>query len=597
MKKKLEQWEVLLRDLRTEFLLREEELELLHDIDLRLLKEEVSLEDLLPVIASRIKSLVHADHASILLRRGPVLEVAHSSDGLDLGQRISIRDSICGLCLTTHQNICIDELRESELEGKYVPIAGYNGSPIRSLLEVPIDFRNEAIGVLCVESIRPHAFKQVHARVMGAIASQIAIALQHVQHFQSAALFAALDHMITDPSDTHQVIQRALQRVMDELYKLHGVQLSGAQILFRQSANELEIVHSTNSTDRGLRVAIDDSISGRAVKEHRTINVPDVGDDPLYLRMLGSTILSELAVPIELAENNSKVVIGVLNVESSELDAFSGFNQIILENFADKVRILLAFVKLRTDLTDILESRHASDLLIAVGDQTSHLVHQLNSKVGLLAAKVRNLQKRLASSTIMDDGGTFLDRSLTGILELAEQTLEMPERITRFLSEEIDVNACVTESLEELDIPASITVETSLDQSLPEFRLYSFDIVVQNIIKNAIDAMPTGGLLRVATQKVTHPELDSGYLQLTVSDTGAGIPDDILPRIFDLNFTTKAEKGEGLGLGLWWVRAFLLRSQGEINVNSKPNRGTKFVITIPLPLQGDGHQPDASDSE
>jgi signal transduction histidine kinase len=197
----------------------------------------------------------------------------------------------------------------------------------------------------------------------------------------------------------------------------------------------------------------------------------------------------------------------------------------------------------------------------------------------------------------MDDGGTFLDRSLTGILELAEQTLEMPERITRFLSEEIDVNACVTESLEELDIPASITVETSLDQSLPEFRLYSFDIVVQNIIKNAIDAMPTGGLLRVATQKVTHPELDSGYLQLTVSDTGAGIPDDILPRIFDLNFTTKAEKGEGLGLGLWWVRAFLLRSQGEINVNSKPNRGTKFVITIPLPLQGDGHQPDASDSE
>jgi signal transduction histidine kinase len=562
-----------------------------------LLKPEVSLEDLFPIIAERAKSLVHADHASILLRRGPVLEVVHSSDGLDLGQRISIRDSICGLCLTSRQNISINELGESELEGKYVPIAGYNGRPIRSLLEVPIDFRGEAIGVLCVESTRPHAFSQVHARVMSAIASQVAIALQHVQHFQSAALFAALDHMITDPSDTHQIIQRALQRVMDELYKLHGVQLSGAQILFRQGDDELEIVHSTNPPDRGLRVSIDDSICGRAVKEHRTINVPDVRDDSLYLSMLGSTILSELAVPIELAENKSKVVIGVLNVESNEFDAFSGFNQIILENFADKVKILLAIVKLRTDLTDILESRHASDLLIAVGDQTSNLVHRLNNKVGLLAAKVRILQKRFASNTIMDDGGTFLDRSLTSILELAEQTLEMPERITRFLSEEINVNTCVLESLDELDIPASVTIETELDQSLPEFQLYSFDIVVQNIIKNAIDAMPDGGALRVTTKKITHPDLDSGYLQLTVGDTGAGIPDDILPRIFDLNFTTKVGKGEGLGLGLWWVRAFLLRSHGEISVNSKLDVGTEFVITVPLPLDENGHRPLVSDPE
>jgi signal transduction histidine kinase len=563
-------------------MLREEELELLHAIDLRLLEEELSLEETLSFITDKTKALLRSEHVSILLRRATVLEVTYSSDGLDIGKRISIPGSIAGKSLTERVPIFISDLWKSPLQDGYVPIAGYQGRPIRSLIEVPIVIQGSSIGVFCVESARVAAFRPVHTQIMHAVAAQAAVALQNVQHFKSAALFADVDQMMITQIDTQYVIQRVLQRVMDELHKLHRVELSGAQILFRKGDDKLEIVHSTNPADVGLALPIDESISGRAVKEGRTVTIGDVSKDPQYRRMLGSAIQSEIAVPITLADN--RAIIGVLNVESEEIDAFDGFNKIVLENFADKARVLLAFAKLRTDVTDALESRHASDLLIAIGDQTSNFIHRLNNSVGALRAKILELLELLEDGQMFQDP-EFLGNALEKLLELADRTLETPDQVTRFLSQEgntIDVNKCVVEILHDISLPPNIIVETDFHPALPELALYSFDIVVQNLIRNAIDAMPEGGRLYVSTKLVSHSELPSGYVQLTVRDTGTGIPEEILSNIFDLNFTTKRSKGKGLGLGLWWVRAFILRSRGEISVESKKNIGSEFCVKIPI---------------
>lgn len=583
MARKLEEWQHLLRELRAEFILREEELELLHAIDLRLLEEELSLEETLAFIIEKTNALLRSEHASILLRRGPILEVAYSSDGLDIGKNISIPGSIPGKCLTEQASILITDLRTDPLEEAYVPIKGYEGRPIRSLVEVPIIWQGNPIGALCAESSRATAFRPVHARTLRAIASQVAIALQNVQYFKSAALFADVDQIIISPVDTQFLIQRALQRVVHELRKLYRVELAGAQILFRKGSDELEIVHSTNPADIGLTVSVADSICGRSVRDRATIIVGDVSKDSQYRRMLGSAIQSEIAIPIKLADSDA--IIGVLNVESEEIDAFSGFNKILLESFADKVRVLLAFTKLRTDVTEALESRHASDLLIAVGDQTSNLIHRLNNSVGALRAKILELQED-SEEDPPPLGKDRLRDALGELLELADHTLEMPEQVTRFLSHDrntIGVNKVITEILQETSIPANITVETDLHSELPELALYSFDIVVQNLIRNAVDAMTEGGgHLYVSTTLVSHQELPSGYVQMIVRDSGTGIASDILPHIFELNFTTKHSKGKGLGLGLWWVRAFVVRSRGEISVNSQRDIGTEFCIKVPV---------------
>jgi len=81
---------------------------------------------------------------------------------------------------------------------------------------------------------------------------------------------------------------------------------------------------------------------------------------------------------------------------------------------------------------------------------------------------------------------------------------------------------------------------------------------------------------------VGHEDLAKGYIELTVRDTGTGISEDIIPRIFDLNFSTKHAKGSGHGLGLWWIRNFVLRAKGDISVASSQNLGAEFTVKIPI---------------
>lgn len=102
--------------------------------------------------------------------------------------------------------------------------------------------------------------------------------------------------------------------------------------------------------------------------------------------------------------------------------------------------------------------------------------------------------------------------------------------------------------------------------------------------------MPDGGTLSVSTSSILPSKL-TGYVALTVGDTGTGIPAEILPKIFELNFSTKHVKGRGLGLGLWWIRNFVLRAMGDISVTSSADSGTEFIVKFPsntLSVQNEG---------
>jgi signal transduction histidine kinase len=103
--------------------------------------------------------------------------------------------------------------------------------------------------------------------------------------------------------------------------------------------------------------------------------------------------------------------------------------------------------------------------------------------------------------------------------------------------------------------------------------------VLLNLITNAVQAMAKGGELKIATAA-----LPRGRVRLEISDTGIGIPPQRLGRIFDPFFTTKAP-GEGTGLGLYVVHTVVKNAGGSIEVHSTPERGTTFVIDLPI------HQP------
>ena len=502
-----------------------------------------------------------------------------------IGQRIPISDSITGLCLDTDSVIRVEDLRTSEHKDTYKPLRGYRGAPMLSQLSVPIRIRGIPIGVLNAESREANRFKPVHERISLAIATQVAIAFQQGQVLDTAIMLADVDRLVFTGRDTKQILQAALEKVMKEVHRREHVRYTGAQIMFLRG-EELEIVHSTNPQDVGLMIPVDNSVSGRAVRKRDTVIIGDVDDDPDYQRMLGDSIRSEIAVPIVFGEDN--IVVGVLNVESEEKDAFYGFYQVFLESFAERLKAILAFTKLREELTEALELRTTSDLLAAVGDQTSDMIHRLNNTVGAMRMRIIKLQNMQGSGTPIDD--EVLRNSLAALRKNAERVLKMPGEVTQILSQPgtmVDVNECVRQAVGRVEKPEDVLVKLVLDSNLSPLPLYSFDIVVQNLIQNAIDAMPAGGLLWVCTSLVFPPKTTSGgagYLQLVVRDTGTGMPPGVLEKLFELHFSTKKQTGKqpGMGLGLWWVRYFVRRAKGDITVRTAVEQGTEFTVKIPL---------------
>ena len=98
-------------------------------------------------------------------------------------------------------------------------------------------------------------------------------------------------------------------------------------------------------------------------------------------------------------------------------------------------------------------------------------------------------------------------------------------------------------------------------------------IVLGNLVRNAREAMPQGGTLKLAGRRV------DGHVEATVTDTGVGIPPEQLSRIMEPLYTTKAQ-GLGLGLGLALARAILEKNQGSLYVASEPGKGTTFTLRL-----------------
>ena len=234
-----------------------------------------------------------------------------------------------------------------------------------------------------------------------------------------------------------------------------------------------------------------------------------------------------------------------------------------------------------------LQRRH--DLLVrshklrAVGTLTAGIAHELNNplnNITLTSAMLEEDYKDLDDEERLD-----MVRDLT---TQAERATRMVRNLLDFAreseieSELLDVGELIDETLQLTSNEIKLNkakVKCRVKENLPPIHgdKQHLSQVFLNLILNALDAMPSGGILEVEVGKSDEP----GYIAVDVKDSGAGIPDHIVTSIFDPFFTTK-HRGKGTGLGLSVSLGIVKKHGGDICVESKVGKGTTFTVLLPM---------------
>ncbi len=234
-----------------------------------------------------------------------------------------------------------------------------------------------------------------------------------------------------------------------------------------------------------------------------------------------------------------------------------------------------------------LEQRAESLGLLAAG-----LAHEINNPLAYTAGNLEYLRERLpcptnaAGDDMPDDCLQVLDEALEGATRIQRIVADLRSLATTApessATEPVDLKAVIESTLRVASNQLRHRAQVVRDYGaeLPRVRGTSTKLgqVLLNLVLNAANAIPEG---RYSENRVTlsvRPEAD-GVL-LAVSDTGCGIPADVLPRIFDPFFTTRGPRG-GMGMGLAICRSLITALGGSISVRSKPGQGTTVDVYLP----------------
>jgi signal transduction histidine kinase len=211
------------------------------------------------------------------------------------------------------------------------------------------------------------------------------------------------------------------------------------------------------------------------------------------------------------------------------------------------------------------------------------VAHEVNTPLAVISSYAQMLSKQLSGDP---QKGALMEK-------ITRQTFRASEIVNNLLNfsrtsgtefSEIDVNKIILDTLALMEHQfktSSIRVEDDLTSHLPTIqgnpgRLQQ---VFLNLFLNAKDAMANGGTLKISTT-------NGSYVSVVVSDTGAGIAQEHIQRIYDPFFTTKnvprEGQGKGTGLGLSVTYGIIQEHAGKIRVESRPGEGTTFYLDFPL---------------
>lgn len=239
----------------------------------------------------------------------------------------------------------------------------------------------------------------------------------------------------------------------------------------------------------------------------------------------------------------------------------------------------------------------------SLGGNAAGIVHDLGNLIQIATSALSIIGRQSALSgdgallPFIERAGTSLERAAALVARTMNRTRLLDAISATAEYEATHVGRCLGEiesliaSLCEKNIHVSLVV----DPFLPAIEVRPLDLqnVILNLVINARDAMPEGGLLSIGVTRSFDPRFGSG-VAIAVEDTGTGMSEATLARACDPLFTTKPE-GRGTGLGLATVRDFANEAGGDLDITSKLGCGTSVRLHLPSKMAPDASQRNRKD--
>lgn len=416
-------------------------------------------------------------------------------------------------------------------------------------------------------------------------------------------LLQQITRAIGDRQDMHSIHQVVVRSLEEQL----PVDLA-CLCLYDGSSNVLtvskigprcaDLAHRLGWSERARQPIDSDSLTqcvrGKLVYE------PDIGlaASPLFRRLADAGLRSLVLAPLQIEDR----VFGVLIVARRQAHAFSSGKCKFLRQLCEHVALAAhqaeLYQALQQAYEDLQQTQHAvlqQERLRALGQMASGIGHDINNALSPIALHTealleseRDLSPRVRDSLLtiqraMENIAKTVTRMREFYRPRAAESAQLPVQLNPLGLQAIDLTRARWH-----DMPQQrghvITVKTDLAADLPMIAGIENEIreALVNLILNAVDAMPAGGILTLRTKAVPRQHgPGAGYVQLDVADTGIGMNDETRRRCMEPFFTTKGEHGSGLGLAL--VYGVVRRHGAEIDIRSVQGRGTTISLVFPVP--------------
>ncbi|KAB8144659.1 GAF domain-containing protein [Chloroflexia bacterium SDU3-3] len=497
-------------------------------------------------------------------------------------------------------------LEHASGDQRYRPIVG--SAPAQSWLGAPLHRAGHVVGVLVLESDEPARYGYEEQAAMTAIANQAAVALENMRLYTEAQDRAQRLEVISELT--------SLVSTRDVLRELHSI--------LRTAIHRIRRVVPCDYAALALYNEDDDTFSVEPVYD---FSVRDWADLPagtrqpaantpwqMACRTAGPLLQSELRQsafaedrPLAAIGLRSSIVvpilgamhpIGALTFASREPSAYLQPQLATLMELAHYLGPALYNARLHRErevvanqLAQTQKNLNLVDKVRVVGQLASGVAHDFNNLLAgilgnaqLLLYEIQDPEHRDMLRVIerASKDGSETVRRLQGFARMEHDSPMTEVRLDMLACDAIDITRPRWRDVAK-SRGISIEIVRKLQPVTPiAGRASELREVLTNLIINAVDAMPKGGKITIASFDSPSEGDGEGNVVLEIADSGVGMSPEIRSRIFDPFFTTKGEQGTGLGLA---VSLGIIQSHGgNIDVESEIGAGTRFIIRLPVRL-------------